>query len=188
MKEFGIVTTRCKKRPYSEVNISELIDGIFKKKTEPLLGDSLVNNIVRIFVASSSELKNERQQLEIFVGRENKELHKKGLFLKLEMWEDFLDKVSQTRLQDEYNEAIHNCDIFIMLFFTKVGKYTAEEFENAFKHFKETDKPKIFTYFKKGDIKTTDLNEDDTISLFAFKKKLKALGHFQTEFENDAQL
>ena len=43
----------------------------------------------------------------------------------------FLDAVSQTRLQDEYNKAIKECDIFLMLFFTKVGKYAEEEFEKA---------------------------------------------------------
>ena len=95
----------------------------------------------KIFLASSSELKEDREQFEIFINRKNKSWFKKGVFLELVIWEDFLDFVSQTRLQDEYNEAIKECDLFVMLFFTKVGKYTEEEFETAFGQFKKTNKP-----------------------------------------------
>ena len=88
---------------------------------------------IRLFLASSSELKDDREQFEIFINRKNKELHTKGIFLELIVWEDFLDAISQSRLQDEYNKAIIGCDIFVMLFCTKVGKYTYEEFEKALK-------------------------------------------------------
>src|ERR1700754_127663 len=103
---------------------------------------------VKIFLASSAELEKDRNGFEIFINRKNKELFDKKIFLELIIWEDFLDAVSKTRLQDEYNKAIAGCDIFLMLFFTKVGKYTEEEFENAFKEFKASNKPFIFTYFK----------------------------------------
>jgi hypothetical protein len=71
-----------------------------------------------------------------------------------------------------------------MLFFTKVGKYTAEEFETAFGQFQATRKPFIFTYFKDAPISTGSIDEDDWMSLLAFKKKLKALGHFVTVYQN----
>ena len=77
--------------------------------------------------------------------------------------------MSQTRLQNEYNQRIRQCDLFVMLFFTKVGKYTAEEFETAFGQFKATNKPFIFTYFKDADISTGSLNLDDLISLKSFQ-------------------
>ena len=136
-----------------------------------------------IFLASSSELKGDRDQFEIFINRKNKDLHDKGAFLELVLWEDFLDAVSRTRLQDEYNKAIRECDIFIMLFFTKVGKYTEEEFEHAFKQFQASNKPFIFTYFKDAEI-STSANRNDLTSLWAFQDKLKALGHFQTVYKN----
>ena len=41
-----------------------------------------------------------------------------------------------------------------MLFFTKVGQYTEEEFEAAIGQFKATNKPFIFTYFKDAEITT----------------------------------
>jgi len=141
-----------------------------------------------IFLASSAELKEDRQQFEIFINRKNKEWYAKGIFLELIIWEDFLDAVSQTRLQDEYNRAIRECDIFLMLFFTKVGKYTEEEFQTAFGQFKETNKPFIFTYFKNAPILSDNLDEDDTLSLLGFKKKLRQLGHFYTVYKNIEEL
>ena len=103
---------------------------------------------IKIFLASSSELKEDRETLEIFIGRLNIEWTKKDVFFELVIWENFIDAMSQSRLQDEYNKVIKECDIFIMLFWNKVGKYTEEEFNVAFHHFQETKKPFIYTYFK----------------------------------------
>ena len=104
------------------------------------------------------------------------------------MWEDFLDAVSQTRLQDEYNKKIRGCDVFVMLFCTKVGQYTEEEFETAFGQFKATNKPFIFTYFKDAEISIGSADESDLMSLLAFQKKLGGLGHFYTVYKNIDEL
>jgi len=146
-------------------------------------------NKKKIFLASSAELVDDRRQFELLINRKNKAWVEKGVFLELVIWEDFLDAVSQTRLQDEYNRAIRDCDLFVMLFFTKVGKYTEEEFETAFGQFKATNKPFIFTYFKDAPISTGAL-DDAVLSLLQFKKKLGTLGHFYTVYKNleDLQL
>jgi len=150
-------------------------------RTEVIMAET---QTVKIFLASSSELKEDREAFEIFIRRQNKSLHKRNIFLDLEIWEDFIDAMSQTRLQDEYNKAVRESDIFIMLFFTKVGKYTKEEFETAFGQFQESGTPLIYTYFKSAPIDSTDLNRDDNNSLFDFKDKLKSLGHFWTTYKN----
>lgn len=51
----------------------------------------------KIFLASSEELKADRDQFEIFIGRRNKEWHRKGVFLELLMWEDFHAVLHQGR-------------------------------------------------------------------------------------------
>ncbi|SEO19091.1 COR domain-containing protein [Mucilaginibacter sp. OK283] len=188
-KEYGRTKIECERKPFAEVNIEELLSGVFAdKKEQEASSQKREDQTITIFLASSSELKTEREQFELFLSRENKRLSKKGIFLNLEIWEDFLDHMSQTRLQDEYNKVIKGCDVFIMLYFSKVGKYTAEEFETAFKQFREADKPKIYTYFKKADVNNASINRDDLKSVWAFQDKLKELGHFQTEFDSDAQL
>jgi hypothetical protein len=142
----------------------------------------------KIFLASSSELADDRKEFEISINRKNKDWVDRGVFLELELWEDFLDALSKTRLQDEYNRAIRECDIFVMLFSTKVGPYTKEEFETAFGQFQTTNKPKIYTYFKDTEISASRLNKDDLETLWAFQEKLKHLGHFYTTYKNVDEL
>lgn len=142
----------------------------------------------KIFLASSAELVEDRREFEIFINRQNKRWHERGVFLELVIWEDFVDAMSQTRLQDEYNKALKGCDVFVMLFWTKVGMYTAEEFETAFGQFKATGRPLIYTYFKNAPILTGVANRRDMTSLWDFQDKLKTLGHFQTEYDSVAAL
>jgi hypothetical protein len=82
----------------------------------------------KIFLASSDELKDDRQKFRLFIDNRNKSWIKKGVALELVHWEDFIDAVSKTRLQDEYNKAIRDCDLFLMLFFTKesLNKFQSE--------------------------------------------------------------
>ena len=142
----------------------------------------------RIFLASSSELKDDRRDFEIFIYRKNKDWVKKGVFLELVVWEDFLDALSKTRLQDEYNKEIRKSDVFVMLFWTKVGKYTEEEFNTAVGQFKATERPFIFTYFKDAETTSVRPDEEDIKSLSGFKKKLDTLGHFYTRYKDAAEL
>lgn len=143
---------------------------------------------LKIFLASSSELKDDRIAFELYVGRRNKVLVKQGIFLELVIWEDFLDALSENGLQKEYNKAIRECDVFVMLYFTKVGKYTAEEFEAAIGAFHEGGKPQIFTYFKDAELTTGGARREDLQSLWAFQDKLKALGHYQTVYKSTEDL
>lgn len=137
----------------------------------------------KLFLASSAELSEDRKAFEIFVNRRNKEWGDKGVFIELIAWEDFLDAISRTRLQDEYNKAIRDCDLFVMLFWTKVGRYTEEEFETAFGQFKASGKPFIFTYFKDAEVSADRANKRELMSLWAFQEKLDALGHFCTRYQ-----
>ena len=137
-----------------------------------------------LFLASSSELKAERGAFEARINRKNKLWHDHGIFLHLDVWEDYIDAMSRTRLQDEYNVAIRAADMFVLLVHTKVGKYSAEEFETAHAQFKATGKPLIYTYFKNppgpGD---ADPGPDyDTVR--ALQARLAALGHFVTPYQS----
>jgi len=134
---------------------------------------------IRLFLASSSELKEDREQFEIFIYRKCKAWFEKGVFLHLDVWEDFLDAMVMGGLQSEYNRVIKDCDIFVLLAFNKVGKYTTEEFGQAFGQFSTTQKPFIFTYFKTPH---TTTNRDDLQSLWVFEDKLKEMKHYKTEY------
>lgn len=143
---------------------------------------------IKVFLASSSELREDRREFEIFINRENKRLTKQDIFLDLEIWEDFLDALAPQGLQNEYNKVIVGSDIFVMLYFTKVGKYTAQEFEAAIGAFKEEGRPTIYTFFKTAAINTGTINAEEMQSLFDFQAKLKALAHYPTLYKSTEDL
>jgi hypothetical protein len=66
---------------------------------------------IKIFIASSSELKSDREDFRTLISLENDRLSEQGIYLKMLQWENFLDAISDTRLQDEYNRALRECDI-----------------------------------------------------------------------------
>ncbi|HRE76670.1 MAG TPA: COR domain-containing protein [Flavobacterium sp.] len=142
---------------------------------------------IKLFLASSSELAEERKSFREFISIENDRLHKKGIYFQIIQWEYFLDEMSTTRLQDEYNKMLKECDIALCLFFTKVGKFTEEEFDTAYEKFIFSGSPKIWTYFKSGNINTNEIH-DSINSLLKFKEKLKNLGHFQSVFDSNSNL
>ena len=90
-------------------------------------------NSTRIFIASSAELEQDRKDFREFLSVENDRLHKKEVYLELVQWEHFIDTVSQTSLQDEYNKELIKSHIVICLFYSKAGKYTQLEFDTALK-------------------------------------------------------
>lgn len=140
---------------------------------------------IKIFLASSSELLQDRNDFELYFLRQNHELQKRGVYLNIIRWENFLDAMSETRLQSEYNKAIRDCDIFVSLFFTKTGKYTEEEFNVAHQQFMTSKKPQIYTFFKNANVNMGDIG-NEVVSLLGFKKKLGELGHFFTGY-NDVE-
>lgn len=144
---------------------------------------------IQIFLASSSELKDDRVEFELFIGRENKKLNKDNIFLELTIWEDFIDAMTQDGLQKEYNKAVRESDIFVSLFFTKVGKFTEEEFEEAFGQFTKTGKPLVYTYFKTGQkVDFDQINLEELKRKKEFEEKLKTLKHYITTYNSPDNL
>ena len=141
----------------------------------------------RIFIASSMELSEDRKAFRELIMEQNNAWHEQGAFLQVVGWEHFLDAVSKTRLQDEYNKAIRDCDIFVLLFHSKVGKYSCEEFKIALEQFQITGKPLIYTYFKPVDPAKASSAEDRQ-SLADFQQRLSDIGHFATRYENLQEL
>ncbi len=100
---------------------------------------------VKVFIASSNELANDRQQLISTLYAIGK--YHKTLKVEPVTWETDIEKGNYDRecIQDELNELLWDCQIVIVLFHSKVGKFTLEEYNLAVKC-----KKKVFVYFKGG--------------------------------------
>ncbi|MEM9088824.1 MAG: NB-ARC domain-containing protein, partial [Cyanobacteria bacterium P01_F01_bin.53] len=140
---------------------------------------------IKIFLASSSALKAEREQFEIFVRRRNDLWRARNIVLRLVVWEDFRSSMSVDGSQSEYNKAIESCNIFVALIHNKVGKYTLEEFNCAYEQLRKANNLFIYTYLKKP--RTTE-EEEDWQSLWAFEKQLKQLKHYPTDYHSLEEL
>lgn len=141
----------------------------------------------KIFLASSAELAADRDAFEMMVRRQNDQWERRGYEFDVVRWENFVDSMSRDGLQQEYNKAVRGCDIFVMLFFTKVGPFTREEFEVAFEHLAAGSGPRIYTYFRNDHILTGDIDEGIK-SLLDFKAMLKARKHYITHYANKEDL
>jgi hypothetical protein len=136
----------------------------------------------KVFLASSAELVEDRRAFADLIRRKNDDWIDKGVYIQLIVWEDsFLDALAPGGLQQKYNEAIRDCDLFVMLFWTRVGEYTEAEFDAALGQFQATRKPFVFTYYKDAEL---DPGMSPDPSLAAFQARLRALQHYQTCYKN----
>lgn len=87
---------------------------------------------IKVFVASSSELSDQREQIGDYIRRLSYDYSPRGIRLQMLCWEDFYPEYKGISKQKEYDEQlIKICDIFFALFRTRCGKYTQHEVEYA---------------------------------------------------------
>lgn len=135
---------------------------------------------IKIFLASSDELQDDRNAFGNLVRRLDRIYEKVGIRIELFEWEDYDAAYNGMRKQDEYNEQIKSSDLFLALFHKKAGKFTIEEFNVATDEFKQHASPKIYTYCK-----DLQANEQESLELIEFKKRLfEELGHYWCRYNN----
>ncbi len=136
---------------------------------------------IKIFLASSEELKDERLEMTDLVSRLNQTFKGRGIQLELKRWEYLDSSMGDERKQDEYNKVLRECDICLVLFWRKFGSYTGEELDVAYQCHKNKVKPeKIYVFFKNPDA------DDVTSELKEFIKSYENRygGHFFNKFLN----
>ncbi|MBN1608796.1 MAG: hypothetical protein JW940_19370 [Polyangiaceae bacterium] len=187
----GRLRVECE-RSYASMDVLDLLHGIrVSSPPSSLPSPSSVPRTartLRVFLASSSELRDDRDAFDLYFRQQNDEFLRLGVYLEITRWENFLDAINETRKQDDYNRAVRECDVFIGLFFTKVGRFAEEEFDTAYGQFKARGRPRIFTFFRHSDVNIGTLRKEDVESVWAFQERLGALGHFWTVYRNDADL
>lgn len=140
---------------------------------------------IKIFLASSEELENDRNAFGNLVRRLDRIYEKRGGRIELFEWEDCDAAYNNRRKQDEYNEQVRASDMFLALFHIKAGKYTIEEFDVATKEYQRTKRsPKSYVYLR-------DLQEGEreSIELTEFKRRLfDEMGHYWSRYNNKDSL
>lgn len=135
---------------------------------------------IKIFLASSEELENDRMAFGNLVRRLDKIYERRGIRVELFEWEDYDSSYNGLRKQDEYNNQIKASDLFLALFHTQAGRFTIEEFDVATEEFRHKASPKVYVYCK-------DLQpgETESLELAEFKKRLfEEMGHYWCRYGN----
>lgn len=128
----------------------------------------------RIFLASSNELADDRIAFGDAIQEINDSLlnQKKTARFALYKWERETASFFERRKQDEYNLNIETCDLFVMLYWSKVGKYTEEEYDFAYQRLVKSGNrsPVVFVYQKNSALPATQTDPDrDTLVAFNAK-------------------
>lgn len=90
------------------------------------------NTTVKIFIASSGEVKDEREKSVLIVYLVNQAFP--GLDLKVVMWDYSMVRRSypeHQNFQAAINSKLEKCKLAVFIFYSKVGDYTKEEFDLA---------------------------------------------------------
>jgi radical SAM protein with 4Fe4S-binding SPASM domain len=147
---------------------------------------------IRIFIASSSELEEERNAMKDYINKESNDLFEYNLHLFPELWELKSREFEDERKQNAFNKSLLESDVVIFMFGKKVGKYTKEEFDLACKNKNEINKPNhILAYFKNVIIETGKSDQTDVNNLndvFILKKHIdenlkQVYDTFNTKYE-----
>jgi tetratricopeptide (TPR) repeat protein len=153
-----------------------------------------IQKVLKIFIASSTELNEEREKLIHIFNSINKCLT--HLRLEAIKWETDIESgnFDKQRIQDEINPLLEDCPMVFVLFFSKVGKFTLEEFRLA-----EQKNKKIFIYFKKNFPlnnleelknyeKVLELKQDLTKENRALYKEYETIAQFESLVYQDINL
>lgn len=149
--------------------------------------------ILNVFIASPSDVSDERKILDSVISELNK-TWSKSLKLRLEpiKWETdthpnfgtYSQDVINTQIEDEY-------DIFVAIFWSKVGTQTPaadsgtiEEFQRAYKKYKNGKKIDIMIYFKDQPIPPSKMDAQQLIKINSLKSELGEKGGLYWTFEN----
>jgi len=134
-----------------------------------------INNI-KIYLATPKELSNEKEQIELFFQKINNGLLEKNIFYELVIWEQSNSSISKQRIQDYINKQILECDIVIVLFYTKIGHFTSQELTLAYQGQKEGKNPKyLLLFFKNSPIKPSEIDQD----IFEVNKLRELVSHHE---------
>jgi len=125
-------------------------------------------NKINIFVASGSELKEERKDT-IQVIHELRKIFP-ALNLEAVQWETDLPAgyYDGKKIQEEINPLLEQCDIVLVLFFSKLGRFTLEEYRLACEKHK-----KVFLFFKTGFSSSKPAEVKEYLNVTEFREQLE---------------
>ena len=132
---------------------------------------------IRVFIAGSTTLKEERNIFKIIASDLNNEFEHMGIVFKIKSYE------SVGNQQEDYNDFIRSkADLIIFVLNGSIGKTTEEEFRIATDSMHKTGYPKILAFYR------TLIGEDTTEKSYLRGILMGCTGQYLSEYETKEDL
>ena len=120
----------------------------------------------------------ERAIIADLVDNLNFKLREQDIFIQLVKWEYLDSSMGPLHKQEEYNHELRDCELCLVLYWTRFGMYTKTELDTAYHELCAGRNPKkLYVYFKDSDTMSPELK--------AFRDSFPSeYGHFYCRFQN----
>ena len=106
---------------------------------------------IKIFLASSEELKPERLLIAELITKLNYIWAEYDISIRLVKWEYLDSSMGTQHKQEDYNDYLRQCDMCVVMYWTKFGMYTEIELETAYQLLNSDSCLKhMYVIFKEG--------------------------------------
>ena len=141
---------------------------------------------IKLFLASSKELFDERVQFGDFVSGLNNLFSSVKIRFLLHKWEYFSSNIAPKDKQEEYNDKVRESEISIILFWRRIGWFTQRELNAALEAQKANPKSKRVFVFLKAIDEQTEISPEDLQKLNDFKDHFyERCQNWPTEIHNN---
>lgn len=143
-----------------------------------------MKKVIKIFLASSiTEFATERNDLEVFI-RNMSDIYEDQYDIKIKpvRCEQIDPYITDSRTQNIINQSLDECEMCVILVYTRFGEFSYEEFRHALKKFRESAEhlPKIYVYFKQLE---DGMAADESVKTFMDELN-NSLKHYYGTFKN----
>jgi len=136
---------------------------------------------ISVFLASSSELYEERLAFSKMIEKLQRCVEKRSITISLYKWENESLSMTPEGMQEYYNQLVRKSDIFVALFWKRYGKETVGELDVAYEEMCRGRLPKVIYPF----FKTTALTEiDPELQSFKDNFEYKYKRNYYKSFSN----
>lgn len=142
-----------------------------------------MNQIIKVFIAGSKELKSKREILRSVLSQEQSKWLQNGWegAIDVRTFEDFSATLSVGGRQNDYNGFIaEEASLVVFVFDDKVGQITEKEFDVAYNSFLINRHPEILVY--------CNSTYGQSPEIFDLKHKVNKLGQYYIDFKDDDDL
>lgn len=189
---------------YKDVSVQDLLEGAFfspdataAARAKPVRESTSGNTEIRVFIASSMKMQQERDHVELLLRRIDGSPVIQGQRISIVRAESLDHAFGANGSQSKIDVELANCDVLLCLIGESVGDATSKEVQFAISQFSNIGRPKVYVYFNETTIRaaaigTGALQSIESLGRFLIERGqylqgYKDLNNLETLIRNQVQ-